>query len=197
MSGPARVRVSGPLAPYAEGLPRSLRRSATRLCRRRTSCAATAFSVERSLVSRRQAGYTCWLSQRGVAPLLGYLRHLGVVPTVTLLGVIPVGRHLLGDVAHPRHPDVDGTHARTNGAGGQMAVTVAAELLGPLMAQPLEEVGDLEPERLGEDALGALAKGALKRSSGAGTVQSVAELDTLQTRRRLQDRPDSPSRGGR
>jgi integrase/recombinase XerD len=29
---------------------------------------------------RREAGYTCWLSRRGVAPLLGHLRALGVVP---------------------------------------------------------------------------------------------------------------------
>jgi site-specific recombinase XerD len=40
----------------------------------------TTAPVERFLVSRRQAGYICWLSPRGVAPLLGYLRHLGVVP---------------------------------------------------------------------------------------------------------------------
>jgi hypothetical protein len=30
--------------------------------------------------ARRAAGYTCWLSGRGLAPLLGYLRGLGVVP---------------------------------------------------------------------------------------------------------------------
>ena len=33
------------------------------------------------LSERRALGYTCWLSERGLGPLLGYLRRLGVVPT--------------------------------------------------------------------------------------------------------------------
>jgi site-specific recombinase XerD len=37
--------------------------------------------VEEFLEARRADGYTLELSQRGVAPLLGYLRGLGVVPT--------------------------------------------------------------------------------------------------------------------
>jgi integrase/recombinase XerD len=37
--------------------------------------------VEAYLVGRREAGYTCWLSPRGVAPLLGHLQGLGVVPS--------------------------------------------------------------------------------------------------------------------
>ncbi len=36
--------------------------------------------VEEFLADRRAAGYTCWRSGRGLAPLLGYLRRLGVVP---------------------------------------------------------------------------------------------------------------------
>jgi hypothetical protein len=44
-----------------------------------------------------------------------------------------------------------------------MTVAVAAELVGPLVVEPLEEVGDLEPERLREDALGALSDGALEK----------------------------------
>jgi integrase/recombinase XerD len=32
------------------------------------------------LAARRQAGYTCWLSERGLAPLAAFLRGLGVVP---------------------------------------------------------------------------------------------------------------------
>jgi integrase/recombinase XerD len=101
MGGPARVRVSGPLAPYADGFAAELAAqgytplSAANLVRVLAhvsrwlvseGLAPTEFtgaSVERFLVSRRQAGYTSWLSQRGVAPLLGYLRHLDVVPEAT------------------------------------------------------------------------------------------------------------------
>jgi site-specific recombinase XerD len=37
--------------------------------------------VELLLRSRRRDGYTCWISERGVAPLLDYLRGVGVVPS--------------------------------------------------------------------------------------------------------------------
>jgi len=40
----------------------------------------TAGGAEEFLEARRSAGYTCRLSGRGLAPLLGYLRDLGVVP---------------------------------------------------------------------------------------------------------------------
>jgi integrase/recombinase XerD len=101
MGGPARVRVSGPLAPYAEGFAAELAaqgytplsaanqlRVLAHVSRWLASqgLPPTEFRaalVERFLASRHQAGYTCWLSQRGVAPLLGYLRHLGVVPEPT------------------------------------------------------------------------------------------------------------------
>jgi integrase/recombinase XerD len=36
--------------------------------------------VEAFLRFRRAAGYTCWLSPRGLAPLLTYLRSVGVAP---------------------------------------------------------------------------------------------------------------------
>jgi integrase/recombinase XerD len=52
--------------------------------------------VEGFLVARRAAGYSTWLSVRGTALPLEYLRELGVVPAVTALGVTgdPVGRLL-------------------------------------------------------------------------------------------------------
>jgi len=37
--------------------------------------------IEQFLRSRRRAGYTCWLSERGLAPLLGHLHRLQVAPT--------------------------------------------------------------------------------------------------------------------
>jgi integrase len=36
--------------------------------------------IEQFLVARREAGYRLWLSPKGVAPVVGYLRRLGVVP---------------------------------------------------------------------------------------------------------------------
>jgi len=36
--------------------------------------------VKEFLVARREAGYARWLSLRGMAPVLGYLRRLGVIP---------------------------------------------------------------------------------------------------------------------
>ena len=40
----------------------------------------TARRIEQYLRARRRAGYTAWLSKKGLAPLLGYLRGLQVVP---------------------------------------------------------------------------------------------------------------------
>ena len=42
--------------------------------------ALTGQRTEEFLAARRSAGYTCWLSGRGLAPVLDYLRGLGVVP---------------------------------------------------------------------------------------------------------------------
>lgn len=42
-----------------------------------------ATQVYQFLDARRRAGYTCWLSLRGLGPLLAYLRRMGVVPDVT------------------------------------------------------------------------------------------------------------------
>src|SRR5258708_5396592 len=44
--------------------------------------ALTAEVAAAYLQDRRAAGYTCWLSPRGVAPLVEYLRSLGVAPAV-------------------------------------------------------------------------------------------------------------------
>jgi hypothetical protein len=46
-----------------------------------TPAELTGADVERFVRTRRAAGGLRWPSRRGVAPLLGYLRHVGVVPT--------------------------------------------------------------------------------------------------------------------
>jgi len=49
-----------------------------------TPAELTPGQAEAFLRHRRGLGYTCWLSERGLAPLLGYLLRLGVVPTPVL-----------------------------------------------------------------------------------------------------------------
>ena len=93
-----RVRVTGPLAPYVDGFGTMLSE-----CGYTPSSAAGQLQlmahvsrwlaeqgregndlvpavVEEFLASRRAAGYGQWLSVRGFAPLLGYLREIGVAP---------------------------------------------------------------------------------------------------------------------
>jgi site-specific recombinase XerD len=94
----SRVRVGGPLAECAAGFAGFLAeagytplsaanqvRVLARLSRWMEGCGLgpgelTCARVREFLAARRAAGYTCWLSERGVAPLLGFLRGLGVVP---------------------------------------------------------------------------------------------------------------------
>ena len=48
------------------------------------------FTPERTglfLQARRAEGYTCWLSERGLAPLLGYLRQAGAIPAAAAVAV--------------------------------------------------------------------------------------------------------------
>ena len=98
MSNPSRVRVSGPLAPYAGGFRHELEAQGFRrdpvsnqlqllahLSRwlETKDLGPEDLSRDRSLeflAARREAGYTLWLSERGVALLLAYLRKVGVAP---------------------------------------------------------------------------------------------------------------------
>lgn len=98
MSRVLRVRVAGPLAGHVEGFQAELARleytplSAANQLRLMAHLSRwliqegllpselTVAQVERFLVARRSAGYVCWLSMRGLAPMLGYLRTVGAVP---------------------------------------------------------------------------------------------------------------------
>lgn len=98
MGHPSRVGVAGPLAGYADGFAARLAdlgytplsaanqlRVMARLSRWLAERGLgpgdlSADRVEAFLGWCRARGYTCWLSARGVAPLLGFLRGLGVAP---------------------------------------------------------------------------------------------------------------------
>lgn len=102
MPGPSSVQVSGTLAPFKEGFAAELARvgyspiaasfqlqlmaHASRWLQE-SGLEAGAFSAEAAaefLAARRLAGYTVLLTGRGMAPLLGYLRGLGVAPRAPL-----------------------------------------------------------------------------------------------------------------
>lgn len=98
MSDPSRVRISGPLKPFAAGFVAELSRQGytagstvnqMRLVAHLSRWLARegfevrevcAVEVERFLVARRAAGYTGLLTDKAVRPLLSYLRDQGVLP---------------------------------------------------------------------------------------------------------------------
>jgi len=104
MGDPSRVRVTGPLQPYAAGFGEELARlgytkhSASyqlqllaHLSRWLSSeglniSELTSAITEEFLAARRAAGYHLWLSPKALAPMLSYLRALGAVP----LAPVPV-----------------------------------------------------------------------------------------------------------
>lgn len=94
----SRVRVSGPLAEYAAGFAAYLAGAGYRPLSAANQVRVLAHlsrwledrglapgeltgrRAQEFLAARRAAGYTSRLSERGLAPLLGFLRGLGVVP---------------------------------------------------------------------------------------------------------------------
>jgi integrase/recombinase XerD len=94
----SRVRVSGPLAGYAAGFAGFLAEAGytplsaanqVRVLAHLSRWAEGRGLAPRELTSdrlgeflaaRREAGYTCWLSERGLAPLTAFLRSAGAVP---------------------------------------------------------------------------------------------------------------------
>lgn len=97
-AGALSVRVTGPLAEFAPGFAEELRRrgytylSTCNQLRvmahlsRWTAAQGLGLSeltqsrLTEFLAARRSAGYTCWLSERGLAPLVGYLVGVGAMP---------------------------------------------------------------------------------------------------------------------
>ncbi len=115
MSDPSRVRVTGPLASYATGFRAELksqgyRRNAvgdqlhvfahvSRWLEER-NLGAEDLTRERSLeflAARRRAGYVLWLSEKGVAPLLAYLRKIGAAPVPVPPAPATPGERLLAE----------------------------------------------------------------------------------------------------
>lgn len=108
MVDPCRVRVSGPLAPYAAGFiaelaaqgytPRSVRDWVYVLARvsrwldeqRLEAAGLTPEVAERFLQARHRDGRTMEPSARGLGPLLGYLRRLDVAPVPAAPADTPV-----------------------------------------------------------------------------------------------------------
>src|SRR5437016_2809785 len=97
-SGAMTVRVTGPLAEFATGFAEELSRqgytylSALNLVRVLAHLSRwlmaqglvpselTQARLVEFLAARREAGYTCWLSERGLRPLVDYLVSVGAMP---------------------------------------------------------------------------------------------------------------------
>lgn len=114
MHDPSRVRVSGPLEVFAPGFAAELARVGYRrvpvvfqlqlmahasrwLERERLGAEAlTSEVVERFLLARRAAGYTNYVTARAMAPLLSYLRGLGIAPPASAVIAVGAVEVLLG-----------------------------------------------------------------------------------------------------
>ena len=160
----SRVRVSGPLAGYAAGFaaylagagytPLSAANQVRVLAhlsrwledRGLVPAELTGQRVREFLEARRAAGYTCWLSERGMAPLLSCLRGLGVVPEperpvpVTAVDVLlgRYGGYLAGErglAASTVRYYLDGAREFLAGREDRLAGLTAAEVSGFIAAE--------------------------------------------------------------
>ncbi len=151
------VRVTGPLAPYAEGLAGELARlgfkpSSARLQMQvaahlsrwlaQAGLGAAALDgpvTDRYLAARRAAGYTAYLTLRALGPLLGYLRRLGVAPEPVRPGPATAAEVL--DLVRPfaeRHAADGGAGLGALAAGDVTAfLTAQSRRLAPKTAQRL------------------------------------------------------------
>ena len=102
MTHPKRAEVQGPLRDHAPGFCAELKRqgytslSAANQLRLLAGVSRwlesqsldtpdlTPARIERFLQARRNAGYTCWLSLRGLSPLLTYLRRTETIPAILI-----------------------------------------------------------------------------------------------------------------
>ena len=104
MGRPSRVRVRGPLEPFACGFREELARQGYTLHSASNQLQLMAHAsrwlasrglgvgeltpgrVEEFLAARRSEGYTLWLSTKAMTPVVAYLRGVGVVPTPRPVG---------------------------------------------------------------------------------------------------------------
>ncbi|SAL06648.1 integrase family protein [Caballeronia calidae] len=112
MSDPSRVRMTGPLTAFADGFAAELRKQGYRpnaaanqlqllahlsrwLASKRLDATAISTPVlTEFLDARRAQGYRLWLSRKALAPLVGYLRAVGVA-VATEPAVLGPGEALL------------------------------------------------------------------------------------------------------
>jgi site-specific recombinase XerD len=135
---PLRVRVSGPLAPYAAGYAAELARVGYTASGAAVSIrlvahlsvwlereglelgALSAAEVDRFLAARRAAGHTRYASARAIRPPLEYLRGLGIVPPAPEpVSDMPIDRLL---ARYRRHLVVDRSLGSATAAGYLAAV---------------------------------------------------------------------------
>ena len=176
MGNPSRVKVSGPLVPYVDGFRAELESQGYRpnpviaqlrlLAHVSWWLADSGFEVadltpervDEFLVARRAAGHVLWRSAKGVAPLLTYLRHLGVVPVPEPARPTTPAEHLL-------------EHYRTYLAQerGLAAATVASNVhVGRLFLATRPLVGGLDLDVLrASEVLDFVRSECRKRSPGS------------------------------
>ena len=128
----SRVRVRGPLAEHAAGFAGFLAeagytplsaanqvRVLAHLSRWLEGCGLgpgelTGERLGEFLAVRREAGYTCWLSERGLAPLTTFLRGLGVVPAAGPAAPAGAAGPAAGTAPRPRRNAVSGARPRSD-----------------------------------------------------------------------------------
>ena len=179
----SRVRVTGPLAGQADGFAVRLaelgytplsaanqlrvmaRLSRWLAAREQVPASLDAERVEAFLAECRASGYTCWLSARGVAPLLGYLRGLGVAPGAVCEPAATAAEVLLGRyrayLAGER-----GLAAATIG----YYVTEARLFLGPACGPDLASLAELTVAGVS----GFVAAECRRRSTGSAKILVTA-----------------------
>jgi integrase/recombinase XerD len=117
--------------------------------------------VEAFLRFRRDAGYTCWLSPRGLAPLLTYLRSVGVAPEPVRIPPQSEIEILLEDY-----------RAYLVDERGLVASTVAYYLktAGLFLAERDEGAGGLLEALTGAEVVGFVQRECLVRSVGSAKL---------------------------
>jgi integrase/recombinase XerD len=189
MRDPSRVRVVGPLAPYARGFRVELDRrgyapasAAQRM--QLVACVSRWMAAEQVAVSgltgerlegfvvwRRAAGYAHFISSRSLAPLLDYLRALGAAPE----------RALVPPPAGPVDPLVERYRAYLLGERGLAAGTVSYyERFARLFLAAISAVGgEVDPARLTAGDVGRFVREQGASRSVGSTKNMVMALRSL------------------